>query len=467
MIRVTKRSLVWAFTCLFCGLVIFQTWYSIQWTFTSADHTNNSSSSPSSSATASSSSSSSLASSSPSLSKPSLPPQSPLIFHTRYLRDYTTLFAYTIILLIIYILCFIYTRLGRLSLATDFTPCSIDQTYASLEQQTRQSSIDKKRPSSLYLFLRRWWHYELGCCDLTFRVGTYITLLGLASIHGLFVFWSLLYPTDNTATDKYLQHQLLSNRMAQLAVVDIAVAVALSVRTSGVWRYIGFHNGSSTLPWHRWFSRLGIFCVIYHCCFQWTKHYYQHYPTSQLQHLDSDFPSSEIEGLIVSSSSITWWDLLTWNTRYLTGNLMIVCLFVLCLGSHRLVREKWYWLFRLTHGVSFLALVAMGMWHHWAFAVFYMAVMGLWLLDLVARWRSTQVASVLTMDAVTKDVVKLQVALESTSSSCGLYLPGQYVFCSFSGSKWKDVWWSHPFSISRVDRLGKKPSNLNGTLPFF
>jgi hypothetical protein len=301
---------------------------------------------------------------------------------------------------------------------------------------------------------------------MTFRVGTYMTLLGLASMHGLFVFWPLLYHTDNTTTDKYLQHQLLSNRMAQLAVVDIAVAVGLSVRTSGFWRCIGLHNGSSTLPWHRWFSRLGIFCVIYHGCFQWTKHYYQHFPTGQQQHqqLDIDFPSDDISGLVLSSSPITWWDLLTWNPRYLTGNLMILCLLVLFLGSHRLVREKWYWLFRLTHGVSFLVLVATGMWHHWALSVFYVAVMGLWLLDLVARWRSTQVAPILALDAVTSEVVKLQIVLESTSSLGGLYLPGQYVFCSFSGSKWKDVWWSHPFSISKVERLGTKPSNLNGQL---
>ncbi|ORZ15343.1 hypothetical protein BCR42DRAFT_416901 [Absidia repens] len=486
-------------------------WYSVQWVFSSSyTDTMAPATVPSSS------------SSTPSTALPSTPitatvdpndtippPSKPV----RYERDYTTLVGYPISFLIIYSIYFIFIRYRRffpdvaIPVATTTTPSPMSSNSSNgytqqeegskqLDQQQPPPSMDinKRQHSTIYLILRRWWHYEFRCFDNTFRLGTYMTLLALSGLHSLFIFWPFFWGNNNAAaadTNPFFRHQLISNRIAQLAVVDMAVVVGLSVHTSILWRLIGLHNSSMTLPWHRWFARFSVFGVVYHGCFQWTKHYYRHHLAEPLHQLDAlllgnakdiDVADFDQSGMLLSS--VTWWDLLVSNPRYLTGTCMVLCLLVLFLGSHPLVREKWYGVFRATHVVSFLSVVVMGMWHHWAFVVFYVAVIGVWLVDIIARWRSMRVAPVVTLEVVADQVIKLQVVLEPPRrSSCRCrqpsqhsrqtrelpLLPGQYVFCSFSGTKWKDLLWSHPFSISRVDSLENSPteSSEKRMLTFF
>ncbi|CAO3593024.1 unnamed protein product [Absidia cylindrospora] len=471
-------------------------WYSVQWVFSSSynDTTSPAMVPSSSSLTPSSTPSTPItATVNPNNTMPS--PSKPV----RYERDYTTLIAYPISLLIIYFIYFIFTHYRQffpdvaipITITTTPSPISPNISNNGYDRQEEGSNpLDQQQPppsiainerqhSTLYLLLRRWWHYEFRCFDNTFRLGTYMTLLALSGLHAIFIFWPFFGNTNDIDTNPFFQHQLISNRIAQLALVDMAVVVGLSVHTSIIWRLIGLHNSSMTLPWHRWFARFSVFGVIYHGCFQWTKHYYRHHLAESPHQLDSlllgystDGNVSDFEQTGVFLSSVTWWDLLVSNPRYLSGTCMVLCLLVLFLGSHPLVREKWYRLFRLTHVVSFLGVVVMGMWHHWAFAVFYVAVVGVWLVDIIARWRSMRVAPVVALDVVADQVVKLQVVLEPPRrSSCRCrqpsqarqrsrlpLLPGQFVFCSFSGTKWKDILWSHPFSISRVDALENSPT---------
>ncbi|CAO3591350.1 unnamed protein product [Absidia cylindrospora] len=382
-------------------------------------------------------------------------------------RGYTMLASYTMILFAIYVLLLANTHYRF------FSPSLITNT----NHDNEALKLPKFRNNTLrlrcYLIWRRWWHYETRILDITYKLGDYLTVLGLVGLHVVLALWQPLYDPDDDMNDPFPKHRRISNRLAQLAIVDLALAVGLSVHTSALWRVIGLQNSSISLPWHRWFARLGTFGVVYHGCFQWSKHYYRHHVAKQQQAMAVSIPFLAITTTRIDYdladrhggvdaawlASVTWWDLLVSSPYYYTGTLMALSVIVLCVGSHPLVREKWYGWFRLTHGVGFLGLVVFGLWHHWTIILFFIAASGLWLLDMVNRWWSTQSVSLVCLAPVSENVVKLQVKVKDASMCDDTrLLPGQFIFCSFSGSKWKDIWWSHPFSISHVDATEKAES---------
>ncbi|KAI8086776.1 uncharacterized protein BX664DRAFT_360269 [Halteromyces radiatus] len=424
MIRPTKRSVIGFLLTATCISAIVSIRYSIQWVFTSSATPTPVDPSPSTTT--------------------SITPTPTETSSIRYQQDYTTMTVYLIGLCVIYCLLFINTR---------YRPFSRLQTHHDMESQQGVLFRQKRRYSSMYLIWRRWWLYEIRCFDLTLVVGRYVIVLVMIAFHIVMVVWPI-YSSDDPST----QYQQISNGTAQLALVDFTLAIALSVRTSVVWRAIGLFNGPATLPWHRWFARCGVVCIAYHGTFQWTKHYYRHY---WIQSIDNN------------NNNITLADLLVWSPQYVSGLLMAFCLVILFLGSHPLVRTKWYRVFRLSHVSAFIGLVLLGGWHHWAFAVFYAAVVFFWLMDVVYRWRTTCLSTVLSLEPVVDGVVKLQVSVlppnnnRSSWQQRKLLLPGQYVFCSFYGSIWKDLLWPHPFSISRVDYLEDKMINHAEVFTFY
>ncbi|KAI8340222.1 hypothetical protein BC941DRAFT_419782 [Chlamydoabsidia padenii] len=280
-----------------------------------------------------------------------------------------------------------------------------------------------------FLSWRRWWCYQFPGGDVSTVIGVSTLLL----FHGLLAFW----PTSTNDT-LFERHRVVSDRLAQLATMDLALAVGLSARH--VCHRL-LHLSLTSTVWHRWFARLGLLGSLYHGCFQWTKHYYRR----QLQS-DEWVDLGTQHGLDAAIRSImgTWWPLTVSSSYYFTGSLMALALVGLAVGSHQLVRERWYALFRLIHGVSSMVFLIVGIWHHPIVAVALIMMGGVWVVDMVLRSKGV-VAPVIALVPVAEDIIKLQVTSHHVVS------PGQYLHCSLSESRWKDIWWSHPFSISRID----------------
>ncbi|KAI8335639.1 hypothetical protein EDC96DRAFT_450598 [Choanephora cucurbitarum] len=147
--------------------------------------------------------------------------------------------------------------------------------------------------------------------------------------------------------------QVMTNRSAQLALVNMAVSV-FSVR-----RF-------KRMVWHAWFGRLAFIQAMVHASWQ-------------LQQL-------------------------SFLTVHLSGLVMFSALVILIMGSHPLVRALSYRLFRVTHLVAFLLLVLMGCLHDRLFLVFYGAVGLFWLTDQWGRsFRTEQVR----LEALPGNIVRI------------------------------------------------------------
>jgi hypothetical protein len=302
-----------------------------------------------------------------------------------YKGDSTMLYAYLVILVTLYLVGLVLAKM---------------QTWAP----------------SVYLVCRRWWDYQLFGAT----AGTAVSVAGLVLVHGVVL-------VSSSGDTVFEQHRVISDRLAQLGTVDLGVAV--------LWWW---HP-----VWHRWFARLGLMALVYHGGFQWTKHYYRRPHETHWQDL------GEQHGLDAAMRTAlgTWWPLTVSSTYYWTGTIMALALVALAVGSHRLVREGWYALFRAIHGVAAVVFLLVGLVHHWIVAVAFVGAGGLWVANVVARAKKAERGNVLALVPVAENVVKLQVSYQGADVA-----PGQYLPCSFSGSAWKDTWWSHPFSVSRIGR---------------
>ncbi|KAI9304536.1 hypothetical protein BJ944DRAFT_83956 [Cunninghamella echinulata] len=348
MIRFNKRSLLWVISFLFFTTVLIESWQSVQYIFSTPSDDNNTTPRP------------------------------------RYQRDYTTLTVYTVGLCLLYCILVLYqhsnfyifnknNNINRSRKSNNIIDPNID-TDTEVNKAAINNNIDNSPLSNnpqLY-FLRRWWHREYRFLNTTFYVGHCIIVLGLIGIHiGFILGYFTLNGQWENDYERYLDYQLRSNRTAQLALVDLAMALALSVRSSVLWRWIGVSNLLTTLPLHKWFGRFSIICTIYHGCYQWTKHYYRQLERDhdnnntllqQHQYLSND---NEIK-----EAMMNWWTLLISNPRYFTGSIMGLCMFILLLGSHPFIRMKWYGFFRFSHLLGFFGILLAGGWHHWVFILF-------------------------------------------------------------------------------------------------
>ncbi|CAO3622896.1 unnamed protein product [Cunninghamella echinulata] len=405
----------------------------------------------------------------------------------RYQRDYTTLTAYTVGLCLIYCILvfyqysnlYLFNKNNNISSSRKSnntvnpnldTDIEVNKSTNNNNNNNNNNNSPLSNNTQLY-FLRRWWHHEYRFLNTTFYVGHGIIVLGLIGIHIGFI---LGYFTMNgqweNDYERYLDYQLRSNRTAQLALVDLIMALALSVRSSVLWRWIGVSNLLTTLPLHKWFGRFSIICTIYHGCYQWTKHYYRQLEKDhdnntllqQHQHLSND---NEIK-----EAMMNWWTLLISNPRYFTGSIMGLCMFILLLGSHPLIRMKWYGFFRFSHLLGFFGILLAGGWHHWVFFLFYIGLIIFWLTDVVYRWYQSIPGSIMDLTPLSRNVVRLKLLVPNDQKKKQGWmqkhmslLPGQFVFLSFSNNKWKNVFWSHPFSISFIEHNESTPTITNLT----
>lgn len=221
----------------------------------------------------------------------------------------------------------------------------------------------------------------------------------------------------------------LSTRTAQLALVNVSVAVALSARVSILWRGYGIEQ---TLKYHQWFAWIGATEALYHSTFYSNKMYQKH---KMLFKFMSD-------------------------VRYPSGLALIISITVLLLGSHSLIRAYSYRLFRLMHLVSFAVIITAGMLHHWIFIVFYASVIFAWMVDQWQLWKNSAPARIVTIEALPGNIVKLQVQPSFDLSPADFH-PGQFAFLSLRGSFLTSRIAPNAFSISRIDYTGKEPQIFN------
>ncbi|KAI9283361.1 hypothetical protein BY458DRAFT_467688 [Sporodiniella umbellata] len=273
----------------------------------------------------------------------------------------------------------------------------------------------------------QWLDYEWKCLDVVLSPILVIELIALLAAN----FVLLLYTSNENSTSltsRNLHLQGIANRAAQLSVVNIAIAVALSAKLSFIQRL--FYSFESTISWHPWFSRVAFMEALYHGTYQLQYNYYRQ------------------EGNIFST--------FTTNIRYVTGTFLLAALVSLVVGSHPLIRHISYQLFRLTHVCSFFALIIFGCLHHWAFYVFYASVLFFWILDQFDR---SFKADLCTLEEMPGNIVKVQVTVPYTIPN---FMPGEFVFLSFSSSMLNAWVRSHPFSICRVDYVDRDDGEEQG-----
>ncbi|ORX61340.1 hypothetical protein DM01DRAFT_1120621 [Hesseltinella vesiculosa] len=444
MPRFTRQSLIWSLGALICIYVCAQTWLSVQWLFTSI--------------------------------RDSVPPSSTYSpeNHIRYEREYTTLIASAGLIVGLYVaLAFSRQWLKRTSLtnaSANASSLATDDLPATKETSTAAPYDMSPQPQPLslpawFIWLRQIWCYEYRPFATTIQAGQGVILLTFVGIHiGLIVGIPL---ASSSQDDPFFHHQLVSNRVAQMALVDLSVAVGLSVRTSIVWRWLGLSDLRSTITWHWWFAMAGYVGVLYHACFQWTKHYYRHYLEKQSLILVASATDlgNPLDGAMFAS--MTWWRLVISNHHYFTGFLMSICMAALWVSAHPIVRTYAYSVFRAVHVGAFVGLALVSFWHHWVLAYFYISVLGLWLVDVITRCRDPLV-EVIGLDIVAPQLVQLQIfepVHKNTGRPCrpsGFY-PGQFAYFGFSRHRLFDLVWSQPFSISRVVKLS--PGHNDDTMP--
>ncbi|KAG0182879.1 hypothetical protein DFQ29_001578 [Apophysomyces sp. BC1021] len=218
-----------------------------------------------------------------------------------------------------------------------------------------------------------------------------------------------------------IYQQEMANRTGQLALVNFAVAVALSARYSILLRPFGVDK---TRIWHMWFARVGSCCTLFHACYQFVRNY------ARQEH--------------------DLWLTLTSNTRYFTGFCMMAATVVLFAGAHPLVRMLSYRLFRYLHITAFGVMVLVSFLHHWTFALFYVAVVGVWFVDQLQQYGvGTRQARLVAMEVLSGKVLKLQV--QPSYSHKNTLTPGQFVFLSLKSSRLSSWLHAHPFSVARLD----------------
>ncbi|KAI7856023.1 hypothetical protein BDC45DRAFT_533915 [Circinella umbellata] len=353
-----------------------------------------------------------------SLSKNPLPASVPVpadangVHVQTYKRDYTTVWIYATTLLIIY---------GLLSMLQR-------HSYWLLLQQRL---IKKDR--GLYCHFRYLFDYEFQILDSTWSLGAVFQLSGLVLLNCLFIVRHRVL-VQELEGGRDLFHQEYANRAAQLGLVNISAAVALSVRNIIHTSQFGTHK---TLAWHAWFGRIGGLCALYHSCFQFARKYYRY----------------DYDGIM---------DVLFSNVRYTTGTLMIIAMFILYVGSHPLMRTLSYRFFRVSHVLAFLTIVLVGGFHHWIFIVFYAAVVCIWFTD---QFKLSWPARLISAKALPNNIVKLQLEPSFTADFTS-FIPGQFTFVTITSGWLSQKFFSHPFSISRFDKEfpSSLPSSADGPL---
>ncbi|KAG2223143.1 hypothetical protein INT45_005699 [Circinella minor] len=353
-----------------------------------------------------------------SLSKKPLPASVPVptdangVHVQTYKRDYTTVWIYTMTLLIIY---------GLLSMLQRYS-------YWLLLQQ-RLIKKDRR----LYCHFRYLFDYEFRILDSTWSLNGIFQLSGLVLINCLFIVRHRVL-VQELEGGRDLFHQEYANRAAQLGLVNISAAVALSVRNIIHTSQFGTHK---TLAWHAWFGRIGGLCALYHSCFQFARKYYRY----------------DYDGIM---------DVLFSNVRYTTGTLIIIAMFVLYVGSHPLMRTLSYRFFRVSHVLAFLTIVLVGGFHHWIFIVFYAAVVCIWFTD---QFKLSWPARLISVKALPSNIVRLQLEPSFTIDFTS-FIPGQFTFVTITGGWLSQKFFSHPFSISRFNQ-GKKEKTNSSLIWFY
>ncbi|KAI8067126.1 hypothetical protein BC940DRAFT_301360 [Gongronella butleri] len=432
-----QRQLLWALGGVVCLYILVQTWVCVQWLFMSIQE--------------------------------SIPPSTTGVPgpHVRYEREYTALKLAIVATALGYVMLLARHRFcastvhraaptDALTLTSSQTPLlysedQLEQGNMVLDGDPMGNGIASemvgRKTGSLpgwYLSFRRVWCYEWSWFGgSTVQLGETALVVGLAGIHALLI---LCPPLASSVSDHvFFHHQLISNRVGQMALIDLTLAVALSVRTSAVWRFIGLSDLRSTITWHRWFALAGVICTLYHGCFQFTKHYYRHYLEKQA--LQQVVSATDLGGSmdVALFASMTWWQLVISSKRYFTGCVLAFAVFAAWLSAHPLVRAVSYTLFRIVHVGAMVLIVAAAAFHHKVMLIFYSAVFLIWCVDLVIRWRSTKV-NVVALEPVAPNVVHMAVALPVPLQ----ITPGAFVYCGFHANPVKNLMFSHPFSISRV-----------------
>ncbi|KAI7881854.1 hypothetical protein K492DRAFT_236413 [Lichtheimia hyalospora FSU 10163] len=273
-----------------------------------------------------------------------------------------------------------------------------------------------------YCRIRYLLEYEYRLLDMRLSLSSTLSMTGLVVLNAFHV---LVRDRVLVSEHRDLYHQEYANRFAQLAVVNMAVAIALSVRHISTY--------PNNLQWHLWFASMGGMCALYHACFQLSRNYTRH---------------GDIMHTLFS------------NVRYTTGTMMATALILLVFGSHSLVRHASYRFFRISHLGAFAVLIAVGYLHHWAFGLIYMAAGFMWLRDQYWQYVNTAPARVVGLKALPGNIIKLQVhpAFQIPDQH-----PSQFAFVSWGSSSWMaSKVYAHPFSISRFDR-----DTIDDTLTFY
>ncbi|KAI7870854.1 hypothetical protein BDF14DRAFT_1420761 [Spinellus fusiger] len=157
--------------------------------------------------------------------------------------------------------------------------------------------------------------------------------------------------------------------------------------------------------------------------------------------------------------------MITTHTSFFSGCGMLGCLFLLVFGAHPLIRTLAYRVFRLTHLVAFGGLCVLGMMHHRHFVVFYAVVVVGWMVERGYRIRMGCLpVHVVSVETLTEHLVKLRVEPPYKVSTL---LPGQFVYLSFSKSRMARWVFSHPFSISKIEKRDDQEKNTVAIFTFY
>ncbi|KAI8091442.1 uncharacterized protein B0P05DRAFT_527538 [Gilbertella persicaria] len=262
-----------------------------------------------------------------------------------------------------------------------------------------------------------WLYYEWRIFQTTLSIQHIFKILMIISLNLISI---LLLP--NPMPEDNLQ--VMANRTAQLAMVNTACSVLLSAKRSFIQQH--FFSLGQTIRWHVWFGRIAFIQVLYHGTWQLQFNYEQ-----QLL-----------------------------NVRYVSGTCMLAAFCVLTLGSHPLIRTLSYKLFRVTHLLGFFVLICFGCLHHGLFYVFYAAVVLFWITDQLDRSYKTEVCHV---EAMPGDIVRISCDVPYSHSSL---TPGQFAYVSFFSTSWWKAWfYSHPFSIARIDYDIKDEQDASTLIP--
>lgn len=280
-------------------------------------------------------------------------------------------------------------------------------------------SIRRRRLIIRYTSWSRWLEYEHSFFELFhFNLGDITAAVCLAGINFILIYYLPITTFSNSRlTQQQQQLHVLSNRAAQLAVTNFAFAVALSAKVSVVQTY--FVDMHQTVRLHTWFSCLGYIQVLYHACFQLQSNY-----------------EKQGHDLFLT---------VTTNIRYFSGITMMVAMTILLLGSHSMVRNLSYGLFRYTHFLGLFTMILMGCLHHWLFYLFYASVLLFWVMDQLDKGYLVPFTE---LEGLPGDLLRLKCKLPYPSATI---IPGQFVLLSYQTSFLRHILRSHPFSICRID----------------